>query len=62
MKAIKFSMKGRAAYDEGRYERALKYYSRALRLNRSVEDTDAIARSLINLASTYRKLNMPKKN
>lgn len=52
--ASELSRKAEAAYARGDLEQAIKFYSESLRLSRSIEDSDAIAANLINLAAVYR--------
>jgi tetratricopeptide (TPR) repeat protein len=46
--------KAGAAYERGDHELAIKLYSEALRLSRSVEDLEGTALNLVNLAAVYR--------
>ncbi|MBW2053965.1 MAG: tetratricopeptide repeat protein, partial [Deltaproteobacteria bacterium] len=50
------SKKAKAAYEAGRYEKALFFYQEALKASRAVEDVDLIAINLINIAVVYRQM------
>lgn len=54
-KAIEYNQKGMKAAGKGDYEKALGYYMEALKINRSVENTEGIAINLINIAAIYHK-------
>lgn len=53
--AIEYNQKGMKAVEKGDYEKALGYYMEALKINRSVENTEGIAVNLINIAAIYYK-------
>ncbi|MBI4710546.1 MAG: tetratricopeptide repeat protein [Nitrospirae bacterium] len=54
--AIEFNQQGESAFKKGHYKRALSSYAEALRLNRSIENTDGIAINLVNMAVVHHKL------
>ena len=54
-KAVEHNQKAAKAVEEGNYEKALAYYMEALRVNRSIENTEGIAVNLINIAVLYQK-------
>lgn len=56
LKAVGFSQNAEDAYKRGDYSSALNLYSEALRINRSIENTDGIAINLINMSVIYKKL------
>ena len=50
MQAVEFSQRAQAAYQRSEYPAAIKLYTMALQLDRSIENTDGIAVNLLNLA------------
>jgi len=54
-KAVEHNQKAAKALENGDYEKALAYYMEALRVNRSIENTEGIAVNLINIAVLYQK-------
>jgi G-protein signaling modulator 2 len=61
LKAAEFNQKAESAFKKGNYKRALNLYNEALKINRSIEDTDGIAINIINAAAAYRKLGDKEK-
>ena len=59
-KAVEHNQKAAKAVEEGNYEKALAYYMEALRVNRSIENTEGIAVNLINIAVLYQKKARPQ--
>jgi len=55
LKAIEHNQNAAKALGNGDYERALGYYMEALKVNRSIENTEGIAINLINIAVLYQK-------
>jgi tetratricopeptide (TPR) repeat protein len=55
MNAAELNHRAETAFMTGDYDKSLDLYREALRVNRSMEDTDGIAVSLINIAAAYRK-------
>lgn len=55
--AVKFNQRAESSFKNGDYENALRLYSEALKINRSIENIDGIAINIINMAATYRKLD-----
>jgi tetratricopeptide (TPR) repeat protein len=55
-KAAEFNQNGGRAFQKGDFRKALFLYQEALKVNRSIEDHDGTAVSLINMASVYRSL------
>jgi len=60
-KAIEYNQSGTKALEKGDYEKALAYYLEALKINRSIENTEGIAVNLINIAVVYQKKGNPEK-
>jgi len=56
LRAVEFNQKAGSAFKKGDYKKALHFYNEALRINRSIENSDGIAINLINMATVYRKL------
>lgn len=54
--AVEADTRGRDAFQRGNYKEALADYQQALALNRSTENIDGIATSLLNLSLVYRRL------
>ncbi|MCE5194367.1 MAG: tetratricopeptide repeat protein [Nitrospiraceae bacterium] len=54
-KAIEYNQKGLKAAEKGDYEKALNYNLEALKLNRSIENTDGTAVNMLNIAVLYSK-------
>ncbi|MDP3260549.1 MAG: tetratricopeptide repeat protein [Thermodesulfovibrionales bacterium] len=59
LKAIEYNQNAAKALENGNYEKALAYYMEALRVNRSIENTEGIAVNLINMAVLYQKKGNP---
>ena len=57
IEAAKLNHKARASYVTGNYRKALLSYNEALRIDRSIENTDGVTVNLINLSIIYRKIN-----
>jgi len=55
LRAIEYNQNAAKAMEKGDYEKALAYYMEALRVNRSIENTEGIAVNLINMAVLYQK-------
>ncbi|MDP2279261.1 MAG: tetratricopeptide repeat protein, partial [Nitrospirota bacterium] len=55
LKAIEYNQNATKALGNGDYEKALGYYMEALKINRSIENTEGIAVNLINIAVLYQK-------
>ena len=55
LRAIEYNQNAAKAMEKGDYEKALAYYVEALRVNRSIENTEGIAVNLINIAVLYQK-------
>lgn len=55
LKAIEYNQNAAKAMEKGDYEKALAYYMEALKVNRSIENTEGIAVNLINIAVLYQK-------
>ncbi|MFZ3123280.1 MAG: tetratricopeptide repeat protein [Thermodesulfovibrionales bacterium] len=55
LKAIEYNQNAAKALENGDYEKALGYYMEALKVNRSIENTEGIAVNLINIAVLYQK-------
>ena len=55
LKAIEYNQNAAKAFENGNYEKALAYYMEALKINRSIENTEGIAVNLINIAVIYQK-------
>jgi tetratricopeptide (TPR) repeat protein len=55
LRAIEYNQNAAKAVEKGDYEKALAYYMEALRVNRSIENTEGIAVNLINIAVLYQK-------
>jgi len=53
--ASEYSQKAAKAVEKGDNEKALSYYMEALKINRSIENTEGIAVNLINMAAIYQK-------
>jgi len=53
--ASEYSQKAAKAVEKGDNEKALSYYMEALKINRSVENTEGIAVNLINMSAIYQK-------
>jgi len=59
-KAIEHNQKAAKAVEEGSYDRALAHYMEALKINRSIENTQGIAVNLINISVIHQKKgNLP---
>ncbi|MDP2167077.1 MAG: tetratricopeptide repeat protein [Thermodesulfovibrionales bacterium] len=56
LQSVGFNRKAEDSFKKGDYERALIYYQEALRVNRSIENTDGIAVELINISAVCRRL------
>ena len=54
--AVQADARGRDAFQRGDYREALAEYQRSLSFNRSTENLDGIATSLLNLSLVYRRL------
>lgn len=54
-KAVEHNQKAAKAVEEGNYDKALAHYMEALKINRSIENTQGIAVNLINIAVLYQK-------
>lgn len=54
-KAAEHNQKAAKAVEEGNYDKALAHYMEALKINRSIENTQGIAVNLINIAVLYQK-------
>ncbi|MDI6745070.1 MAG: tetratricopeptide repeat protein [Thermodesulfovibrionales bacterium] len=54
-KAVEHNQKAAKAVEKGDYEKALAYYTEALKINRSIENTEGIAVNLINIAVLFQK-------
>jgi len=55
LRAIEYNQNAAKAMEKGDYEKALAYYMEALRVTRSIENTEGIAVNLINIAVLYQK-------
>ena len=55
LRAIEYNQNAAKAMEKGDYEKALAYYMEALKINRSIENTEGIAVNLINIAVLYQK-------
>ena len=60
LKAIEYNQNAAKALENGDYEKALAYYMEALKVNRSIENTEGIAVNLINMAVLYQKKAIPQ--
>lgn len=56
MQAVGFSQRAQTAYQHGEYQAAIRLYTMALQLDRSIENTDGIAINLLNLAKVNQVL------
>lgn len=56
--ATEYNQKGVKAAKKGDYDKAILYQVQALKINRSIENTDGIAINLINLSVIYQKKNI----
>jgi tetratricopeptide (TPR) repeat protein len=54
-KAVEANRKAESAFKKGDFQKAVSFYNEALRINRSVENTDGIAVDLINLSIVYKE-------
>ena len=59
LRAIEYNQNAAKAMEKGDYEKALAYYMEALKINRSIENTEGIAINLINIAVLYQKKGNP---
>ncbi|MBI1812085.1 MAG: tetratricopeptide repeat protein [Nitrospirae bacterium] len=59
LRAIEYNQNAAKAVEKGDYEKALAYYMEALKINRSIENTEGIAVNLINIAVLYQKKGNP---
>lgn len=59
--AAEYNQKGVKAAQKGDYNKAIFYQAQALKINRSIENTDGIAINLINLSVIYQKKNIDNK-
>ena len=60
LRAIEYNQNATKALENGDYEKALAYYMEALKVNRSIENTEGIAVNLINMAVLYQKKAIPQ--
>lgn len=55
--AVSYNHQGQQFFQSKDYSSALAYYSKALQVDKSIENTDGIALNLLNIAQTYLALN-----
>jgi tetratricopeptide (TPR) repeat protein len=54
--AVKLNQRAESSFKNGDYEHAFALYKEALKINRSIEDSDGIAINTLNMAAVCRKL------
>jgi tetratricopeptide (TPR) repeat protein len=56
LSAVKLTQRAESSFKNSDYENALRLYSEAIKINRSIENIDGIAINIINMAIVYRRL------
>jgi len=56
LRAMDLNQRAEVAFKRGDFKRALSLYNGALKINRSIENTDSIALNIFNISAVYRKM------